>query len=128
MKIKIVFLAALMLMGLNSIAQKTEVLYFKADLPCCPAKACNSLEADVKSFVESNFNNETAVFKQIPISDEANSELVKKYNARSQTVVIVSKENDKAIDISDIVKKYSRSKNKVEFEGELVAKINESIK
>jgi len=128
MKIKLVFIAALMLIGLNSVAQKTEVLYFKANLPCCPGRACNALETDVKSFIESNFNNETVVFKQVKISDEANAELVTKHNARSQTVVIVTKENNSAIDVSDIVKKYSRNKNKEEFEGKLVAKINESIK
>jgi hypothetical protein len=124
------FLVASMLIGLATFAQKTEVLYFKADLACCQARACNALEGDVKAVVEKNFNGETVVFKEIKLADPNNKELIEKYNAKSQTVVIVThkKKKETFVDVTDIVRNYSRFKNKEELEKNFVAKINESMK
>jgi RNA polymerase-interacting CarD/CdnL/TRCF family regulator len=119
-----------MLMGFASMAQKAEVLYFKADLACCQAKACNALEGEVKAIVEKNFNGETVVFKEVKLTDEGNKDLVAKHNAKSQTVVIVSnrKKKETVVDVSDIIRAYSRNQNKEELEKQLLAKINETMK
>ncbi|MFO8066263.1 MAG: hypothetical protein R6U11_01645 [Bacteroidales bacterium] len=111
--------------SIASFGQKAEVLYFKANLPCCPAKACNQLEADIKEIIKNNFSDDEVIFKTIKIADKKNSELINKHNAKSQTVVIVSGET--AIDVSDIVKTYSRKKNKEEFKSKLIAQINKSL-
>jgi aspartyl/asparaginyl-tRNA synthetase len=130
MKGKLLIFVSLMLMASALSAQKAEVLYFKADLACCMARACDALENDVKAFVETNYNGQNVVFREIRISDHNNADLVAKHKARSQTVVVVAKKrnNETVVDISDIVRKYSRTRNKPEFETELLAKINECIK
>lgn len=122
-----ILLVATALISIGAMAQKAEVLYFKAELPCCPGRACNELEADVKAAIEKNFRADEVVFKQVRIADENNKPLVETHKAKSQTVVIVPK-NGTAIDISDIVRSYNRNKNKVELENNLLTKINESIK
>jgi hypothetical protein len=130
MKKSTFILAALMLIGIASVAQKVEVIYFKAELACCKAKACNALEEEVKAVVEKNFASDKVAFSEVKLADEQNKELVEKHNAKSQTVVIVSKKRKKeiVIDVSDIVRNFSRSQNKTEFEKELVTKINEILK
>jgi hypothetical protein len=130
MKKSTFILAALMLIGFASVAQKVEVIYFKAELACCKAKACNALEEEVKAVVEKNFASDKVAFNEVKLADEQNKELVEKHNAKSQTVVIVSKKRKKemVIDVSDIVRNFSRSQNKTEFEKELVTKINEILK
>jgi TRAP-type C4-dicarboxylate transport system substrate-binding protein len=112
-----------------SLAQKAEVIYFKAELACCQAKACDALEADIKAIVEKNFDSKVS-FKEIKIADEANRELVKKYNAKSQTVLIVTREKKKetVTDISDLVRRHSRTNDKQLLEKDFVAKVNETIK
>jgi len=96
--------------GLNiaTQAQKAEFLYFKADLACCKAKACNTLEADIKALIEKNYPKGEVVFKSVKISDEANKDLVAKHNASSQTCILVvkKKKGDIYYDMSDLVKKY----------------------
>lgn len=91
-----------------ALAQKAEFLYFKADLACCKAKSCNALEGDLKALVEKSYPKGDVVFKTVKISDEANKELVSKYNAKSQTCVLVvkKKKTDLYYDLSDLVKKY----------------------
>jgi hypothetical protein len=128
---RVILLSILLLAGaLTSAAQKAEVLYFKAELACCQAKACDALEEDIKAIVEKNFNNETIAFKEIKFADASNKELVERYSAKSQTVVIVATKKGKEsnVDVSDIVRKYNRNKNKDSFESELISKINETIK
>ncbi|MFW5793164.1 MAG: hypothetical protein ACOCWC_02690 [Bacteroidota bacterium] len=126
MRKNLLTLAIIIFIGLSAFSQQSEVLYFKANLPCCPAKACNILEAEIKEIIENNYSDNEIVFKTIKIADSNNSELIKKYNAKSQTVVIVS--NETTVDVSDIVKSYTRKKDKVEFESKLLAKINKSLK
>ena len=105
----------------QSSKKSTEVLYFKADLCRCKAGACNALQADVDSVIIKYFQNENIEFKVIKLADEANNDLVAKYNAKSQTVVIVStkRKKENVIDVSDIVANYSKSKDKAKFEAEM---------
>jgi len=114
----------------QSSKKSTEVLYFKADLCRCKAGACNALQADVDSVLIKYFQNENIEFKVIKLADQANKDLVTKFNAKSQTVVIVStkRKKENAIDVSDIVANYSKSKDKVKFETEMKDKINEILK
>ncbi|OPZ98006.1 MAG: hypothetical protein BWY70_01339 [Bacteroidetes bacterium ADurb.Bin408] len=113
-----------------SQAQKVHVLYFKANLACCAAKACANLEGQVKSVVEKNFKSTDVAFKTVMLSDSANTALVNKYNAKSQTVVILQnkKKNAQSKDVSELVKEFSRSKDEAVFEKEMIAAIKELLK
>jgi hypothetical protein len=120
------------LIAIGAFAQKNnvEVLYFKAQLACCRAAACNNLENEVKTIIEKNFPNGNVTFKQVALADETNKPLVEKHNTKSQTVVIVktAKKKETSTDISDIIRSYARSSDKTKFETELIAKINETLK
>lgn len=130
MKRIIVLLSFAIFTGIACLAQKAEVLYFKATLPCCQAVACNNLEAEVKSIVEGNFSNEDVVFTTVRLNDAANAALIAKHQAKSQTVLLVYKKGktETVTDISTIVRSYARNSNKEELEGGLVASIKNSIK
>jgi len=134
MKKATLFLAFLMISASALFAQSTkgkaEVLYFKANLACCKAKACNVLEADVKSIVEKNYTKGNVVFKVVKIAEESNKALVEKYQAVSQTVIVVKKKkkNDTSINVTDIVKNYMLDQNKETLEKELIAKIDGLLK
>ena len=119
-----------LLAGLSASAQKAEVMYFKADLACCRAKACDDIESEVKAVIESNFKNGDVKFSTVRISDEANKGLIEKHNAKSQTVVLVAKnkKGETAENITDIVQNYSRFRDKALLEKELLAKVSECIK
>ena len=130
MKRAIILLAlSIATIGLYAQKNRVEVLYFKAQLPCCQGRACNNLEADVKGVIEKNFAGKAVTFKQIPLADEANKALVEKCNAKSQTVVLVTtkKKKETSVDVSDIVRKYARTGDKTAFEKELTGKINEEL-
>ena len=65
MKKSIIVILALIL-SLAAYSQKETsavVLYFKADLACCKARACAAVENDVKTIVENNFKEGNVVFK-----------------------------------------------------------------
>ncbi|MFW5852155.1 MAG: hypothetical protein ACOCWB_08025 [Bacteroidota bacterium] len=109
-----------------SQSAQTEVLYFKADLPCCPARACNLLENNLQSLIEKNVPSEKVAFRVVKLSDTTHAEIVEHFDAKSQTVIIVKDRfllKDVEIDISDIVAQYARSRNKEEIETEIVQKI-----
>lgn len=129
---KVLLFSLLSLISLGAFAQKnkTEVLYFKAQLPCCQASSCNNLEQEIKQIIEKNYPEGNVVFKQIALSDSNNKELVEKHNAKSQTVVVVNtkKKKESSLNLSDVVRKHARSNNKDAFEKELTDKINEFIK
>ncbi len=109
---------------------KAEVLYFKANLACCKAKACNVLEADVRAIVEKNYPKGNVVFKEIKLAEESNKALVEKYQAGSQTVIIVKKKKKKetSVNVTGIVKNYLLDQNKEILEKSLVAQINALLK
>lgn len=126
---KTVILFLLSIISLGAFAQ-TEILYFKDKLPCCQATACNKLESIVKDIVEKNYPKGDVVFKQIDLTDATNKELIEKYSAKSQTVVVVNtkKKKENSTDVSAVVRAYARSNDKDAFEKELVEKINTAKK
>ena len=131
--ILMLFLALLTVTATTFAQQKKntiEVLYFKANLACCKAKACNNLEANVKSIVEKNWADGSVTFRQVKLSDTLNNELIKKYNAQSQTLVIVKTYKKKAtsLDISPILKEFAKTNDTTKFKSEFTAKVNEVIK
>ena len=111
----------------QSSKSKIEIFYFKADLACCKARACNALEADVKSVIEKYFADENINFKVVKLAEKANNALIEKYNAKSQTVVIVKKKKETATDVSTIIHDYAIKKDKEKFEKELKNKITECL-
>ncbi|MBC8343977.1 MAG: hypothetical protein ISR55_09615 [Bacteroidetes bacterium] len=124
----------LVILSLNLKAQtnsvKAEVLYFKANLACCQAKACNALEGDIRSVVEKLYPSGDVVIKVIRLADPANKALVEKFSAKSQTVVIVSKnkKTEKTVDVSEIIRNYSTNKDRASFETEINNRITEVMK
>ena len=120
-----------LLANLALMAQKAEVLYFKADLPCCPARACNNLEANIKTIIESYYADGSVSFKTIRLSDPDNVDLIAKFSARSQTTVVVVPGNrgkENITDISDMVRAFARTNDTESFEKDLTARINENLK
>jgi hypothetical protein len=127
---KFALLFAIVVISLTSYAQQTEVLYFQADLACCRAKACDELQSDIKAMIENKYNSNQVKFIVVKLSDATNKSLVEKHNASSQTVVIVTTNGRKETvkDISDIVKAYTRNRNKNTFENQLFAQLEEASK
>jgi hypothetical protein len=129
---KIIVIVALSIatMGLYAQKKSVEVLYFKAQLACCKAAACNNLEAEVNGIITKNFTGKNVTFKQVALADDANKALIEKHNAKSQTVVLVvtKKKEVTSVDVSDIIRRYARSSDKAAFEKELTDKINEALK
>ena len=134
MKTTILFLlvAFLTISGtaLGKSKKNVEVLYFKANLCPCKARVCNALQTDVDNVLKTYFEKENIQFKVIPLADEANKEIIAKYKAESQTVVIVKTKGKKetATNVSAIVKDYAMKQIKEKFETELKEKISESLK
>ncbi len=125
----IAFFSGLMLFA-QSKNSSVAVLYFKANLSCCKAKTCNQLEADIQDMITKNYPKGNVIFKEIKLNEPSNKDLIDKYNAKSQTVIIVKKSNKKKnfIDVSDMVQKYMISQDKTGFEKDFTAKINEFLK
>jgi hypothetical protein len=130
MKMKSILITLLAFLAINMAAQKTttsvEVLYFKAELSCCKARACNALGADVNKVIKNNFTDKKVVFKEVKLADAENAELVKKHNAKSQTLVLIAtkKSKETVVDVSEIVTAYARSNNFDDFQTKLKGKIN----
>ena len=128
----VLFLAFLMVSATAFTPGKkgnVEVLYFKANLACCKARACNALESKVKAVVEKNYPDGSVTFRQVKLSDTLNQELINRYNAQSQTLVIVktSKKKVTSADVSDILRDFVASNDTSKFEKELTGKINELL-
>jgi len=134
MKKTIVFLLAVVLSAgfvfSQSKSAKAVVMYFKADLACCHARACGSLENDVKAVVENNFKDGNVIFRSIKISDPDNASLVEQYQAKSQTVMVVvsKKKQVSSVDATSLVADYARSRNKESFETAFVKLVKDSMK
>lgn len=133
MKTKVLSLVVLIAMSVSLIAQnkeaKVEVLYFKAQLACCKARACNALEGNVQKVVDDNFKDKNVSFKEIKLNDPANAELIKSYNAKSQTVVLVytKKRKTSSADVSDIVAEYVKTNDFETFQKKLTEQINQLL-
>jgi hypothetical protein len=131
--ILMLFLALLTVTATTFAQQKktgAEVLYFKANLACCKGRACNALEAKVKEIIEKNWSDGSVKFRQVKLTDTTNNELIKRYNAQSQTLVIVvtKKKKETSTDISATLHLYASNNDAVQFEKELTEKIREAIK
>lgn len=126
---KLSIMMVLLLIAFGAMAQngskKIEVLYFKANLSCCQARACQNLEMATKDIISKNFSADEVVFKTIALADEANKKLVDTYNAKSQTLIVVYSKKKKHLDLSDVLAKYARNNDREAYEKELVAKIKE---
>lgn len=137
MKKSLSLIMFLFLIVLNYIAiaqsnDKTiELLYFKANLACCKARACNNLQADVESVISNFYPNQNIVFRVVRLADTTNRELIEKYNAKSQTVIILTKipkkNKELSIDVTDIVHNYSLNRDLDKFFEEMKSKINEAL-
>jgi hypothetical protein len=127
---KKIFLGLFVVLLMTNLSAQTkknpiEVLYFKANLACCKARACNALEDNIVKIIEKNYPKRNVVLKEIKLSDTLNTALIEKYKAKSQTIVIVkkSKKAESSNDISDLVK--TNIQNYDNLEKEIVAKLNE---
>lgn len=132
---KNIFLSSLVLivLSVSLFAQnkdtKVEILYFKAQLSCCQAKACNALGADVQKVIDNNFKNKNVSFREIKLNETANADLIKTYNAKSQTVVLISTKKGKtnSVDVSDIVSQYAKNNDFEAFQKKLTEKISQLL-
>ena len=124
---KLLVISVTILMTLTVLAASpkkgVEVLYFKAQLSCCQARACNTLENDIKTLIAAYFDTSKVTFTEVLLADAKNKALVEQYKAKSQTVVVVNAKKKKTMDISDLVRTYLRNGDKATFEKELIQKI-----
>lgn len=124
---KLLVISVTILMTLTVLATSPkkgiEVLYFKAQLSCCQARACNTLENDIKTLIAANFDTSKVTFTEVLLADAKNKALVEQYKAKSQTVVVVNAKKKKTMDVSDLVRTYLRNGDKATFEKELIQKI-----
>ena len=124
---KLLVISVTILMTLTVLAASpkkgVEVLYFKAQLSCCQARACNTLENDIKTLIAANFDASKVTFTEVLLADAKNKALVEQYKAKSQTVVVVNAKKKKTMDVSDLVRTYLRNGDKATFEKELIQKI-----
>ena len=130
--ILMLFMALITVTGVTLAQQKkttAEVLYFKANLACCKAKACNSLESSVKTIVERNWTDGKVVFRQVKLNDTVNNALIKKYSAQSQSLVIVvtRKKKETSTDVSAMLRDFAAKHDTATFERDLTSKIREMI-
>ncbi len=131
MRKNIVLFALIILSAFTLSAQSkkgmVEVLYFKANLCACRAKVCTAVGVDIKSIVEKCYPDSSVKFRELLLTDASNAEMVTKYSAKSQTLIIVTNKKKKEffLDISDLVNTYSQNKDKQAFEDALKAKIAE---
>lgn len=124
---KLLVISVTILMTLTVLAASpkkgVEVLYFKAQLSCCQARACNTLENDIKTLIAANFDTSKVTFTEVLLADVKNKALIEQYKAKSQTVVVVNAKKKKTMDVSDLVRTYLRNGDKATFEKELIQKI-----
>lgn len=131
-KINLVLVMSLLTLGFAFGQKKnsTEVLYFKAQLACCKARACTALQTDVDSVLIKYFAKEDVAFRVVAMADDANKPLVDKYKAQSQTVVLVKtkKKKERVTDLTPIVQAYKQSGDKAKFEKDMRENIKSAIK
>ncbi len=127
-KTALILVTFLLFVGTLS-AQKGQLLYFKANLPCCQAAACDALQNEVQSIIDKNFKKTEVILKVVSLDAESNNALVDKHKAKSQTLVLVLKDKRKApIDLSDILRAYLRNNDKAQLQTAIVARIKQHLK
>lgn len=107
-----------------------EVLYFKANLACCKARACNTLEAKVQEIIEKNWTDGTVKFRQVKLSDTLNNQLIDMYHAQSQTLIIEKTTKKKVIsrDATSILQEFAKTNDAATFQKNLNDLVNEIAK
>lgn len=105
---------------------KVEILFFKADLSCCMKKACEQLFTDIEKVVKESYPKGNVTLKEVKLSDPQNKQLVEKYKAVNETVIIVVTKKKKIFEANatQIVANYKRSKDYETFKKEFCAAIN----
>ena len=122
---------AMIIVPMASMAQqkkgRIEVLYFKANLACCKARACNALENEVKKIINQNFDKEFVTYHQIKLTDTTNNAIIKKYHAKSQTLVIVytKRKKEKSLDASSLLRDFVATRDTARLKSDLISRINE---
>jgi hypothetical protein len=113
----------------QSLKNRTEIYFFRADVCNCQDMDCNYLVDEVKKLIEAKFSGKRVNFKEIKLDEESNAGLIKKYRARSQTVILVSyiKGKETSKDISQIVKEYAFSNDFPKFEKEFTSAVKSSL-
>ncbi len=129
---KLLFTNLILLVSVIMYSQNAEFYYFKANLSCCQARACNALEGELKSLIETSFPKGDVKFKTIMIADENNKDIINKYQAKSQTCILIVKKRNSEFwyDMTPFVKKYQYAKeDEKKLRGqELVLEIQKNIK
>lgn len=123
----VIIMLSCLFLNAQSAKNKIEVLYFKANLACCKARSCNALESDIQKIISESYPDSSVVLTEVKLADSANNALIAKYNAESQTVVIIRKKKNKefSIDVTDVVKAYIQNQNKETLKQQLIAKVDE---
>jgi hypothetical protein len=109
---------------------KAEVLFFKADLSCCMKKSCDAFATKVEQIIKKNYPEGNVIYKEVRLSAKENEELVKKYNAVNETVIVVVTRRKKVIelDVTDMVAEYKKTDDADKFEKDFTAIINKNTK
>lgn len=109
--------------------KSVEVLYFKAKQCACKSMTCNALEDQIKALIEKDFSGEIIEFKRVWLNEKENEALIAKYNAESQTVVMVTTKKNKetVTDLTEVVHKFSLDRNQEEFENGMKSMIAENL-
>mgnify|MGYP005840671329 CR=1 FL=1 len=129
---KLITLILLTTILTNIIAQKktkVEVLFFKADLSCCMKRACDQLYSDIQNVIKETYPQGNVILKEIKISDPQNKQLVDKYKAINETVIVVANKKKKIFEnnVTQIVANYKKTKNTNNFKKEFCEIINKYL-
>lgn len=113
----------------QSRKKQVEVLYFKAKQCACRTRVCNALENQVKLIIEKNFADENIIFKRVWLNNKENTALIEKYQAKSQTVVLVKTKRKKewSTDLTGLVKNLTIMGEREKAETDLINKIAENL-
>lgn len=128
---KFYLIGIILLCSFSIFSQKAEFLYFKAKLSCCQARSCNALEGEIKKIIESNFKPEEVVFKTVLIDAPENKELVEKYQAKSQTCILIVNHKKNVLDynLTTFVRNYqiASAEDKKFREQDLILEIKKNL-
>ena len=111
-----------------TFAQKADILYFKANLPCCQAAACDALQNEVQAIISRNFKKSEVRMLVVKLTDEKNKSLIEKHQAKSQTLILEFRNNKKKpVDLSDILRAYLRINDRKQLESSIVERIKQNL-
>jgi hypothetical protein len=95
---------------------KLQIYYFHATQRC---PTCNSIEANIKQVLETNYKGQIASglidFKSLCVDDKANKALVEKYEATGAALHLLKIENGKESDFDLTEFAFMHSRNEPDF-------------